>query len=336
VLIYGNKGWALSVKIRLLFLNLSNRKTKNFSTYVSLSFLLILISFQNCSEPEIELARASEAPEKFIQVKGEFCLPSGFDLRQFVLVNRSILPAEGGYTIDSDEDGLPDSLEIVIGTDPLKKRTDGKYLDSVCFHNTQSGVCDFDESICLNTENELGFSDCDIQALDLYSQPQFPLGYDSDGDGMPDFLELAYNLKLKVDDALLDFDGDGVTNQVEVLQGSHPRLSNSMKPLYWDGLRTNRNPTALSNCSDGDSWSFDADNVKIVNTGFSNTVVIMALAQRPRLNATDYHIQLILLEKDFEELPAQKDSPLPDVFEYVPSDFLEVNPDFFRELGGEL
>jgi hypothetical protein len=68
-----------------------------------------------------------------------------------------------------------------------------------------------------------------------------PSGWDTDGDGMPDWWEVWHGLLPKSNDASQDADGDGLTNLQEYLLGSDPKSSptfeifiaqpNSVSPL---------------------------------------------------------------------------------------------------------
>ncbi|MEZ4264411.1 MAG: hypothetical protein R3B36_35405 [Polyangiaceae bacterium] len=83
---------------------------------------------------------------------------------------------------DSDGDGLNDSVELLLGTDPFKRDTDGDGIDDLTEVTPQGGGA----TTKVDTDG-----DGIIDALDL----------DSDGDGIPDKEETA-----------ADIDGDGVPN----------------------------------------------------------------------------------------------------------------------------
>jgi hypothetical protein len=88
---------------------------------------------------------------------------------------------------DSDNDGVPDSLEAALGYDPLSPDSDG------------NGICDGDEDrdgdgLPNKWEVLLGYN---------------PLVQDSDGNGVRDDLE--------------DWDRDGLNNRDELLAGTNPR-----------------------------------------------------------------------------------------------------------------
>ncbi|WP_166404843.1 SMP-30/gluconolactonase/LRE family protein [Desulfonema ishimotonii] len=89
---------------------------------------------------------------------------------------------------DTDQDGLPDSLEEEKGTDPTQADTDG------------DGLTDYSE-ILKNTD---------------------PTQNDTDGDTMPDGWEVQYGLEPLVNDAWEDADGDGVENIEEYSAGTDP------------------------------------------------------------------------------------------------------------------
>ncbi|HEY3354667.1 MAG TPA: hypothetical protein VGQ83_15550 [Polyangia bacterium] len=51
--------------------------------------------------------------------------------KEFIVANRNAQPTPAGIVVDSDGDGLPDDLEIQIGTDPLNPDTDGDHLSDL-------------------------------------------------------------------------------------------------------------------------------------------------------------------------------------------------------------
>ena len=107
-------------------------------------------------------------------------------------------------TLDDDGDGLPDSLELAIGTDPLNPDTDG------------DGLSDFDE---------VGW-DGDASTYTPGSDLD-PLSIDTDGDGFGDGMEAtAQHDPLNAADAPVwgDIDDSGAVDTVDVLLGTRAVL----------------------------------------------------------------------------------------------------------------
>jgi hypothetical protein len=102
---------------------------------------------------------------------------------------------------DSDSDGLNDGQEVNLGTDPLKVDTDG------------DGLTDHEEYITFETS---------------------PLLADTDLDGMDDNYEIKNTLDPKVDDALLDPDGDGLSNKEEFTAATNPNNADTDGDLLND------------------------------------------------------------------------------------------------------
>ncbi len=116
-------------------------------------------------------------------------------------------------TMHSDNDGLPDNVELELGTSPVRWDTDF------------DGMSDYAEVIA-GTD---------------------PLDDDSDGDGMPDGWEDANSLNPKwASDAALDSDGDGLTNLREYQKGTNPRLADTDGDGMNDAYEVTQNLNPLS------------------------------------------------------------------------------------------
>ncbi|MFT6905589.1 MAG: hypothetical protein ACJAS1_002246, partial [Oleiphilaceae bacterium] len=92
--------------------------------------------------------------------------------------------------LDSDNDGITDADESLLGTDPNNSDSDN------------DGLSDGQELQALGTD---------------------PLSNDSDGDLIDDFFEVNNNLNPLIDDSLDDSDGDGISNLDEYFAGTDPQ-----------------------------------------------------------------------------------------------------------------
>lgn len=133
---------------------------------------------------------------------------------------------------DSDGDGLTDSEEAILGTNPNNPDSDGDGLtdgQEVNVHGTDpldsdsdnDGLSDGDEvnvhgtdPLDSDTDND-GLSDGD----EVLIHGTNPLAEDTDGDGLSDFVEInTYG----TNPTLADTDGDGVHDSTEIALGSDP------------------------------------------------------------------------------------------------------------------
>ncbi|AKU92111.1 thrombospondin type 3 repeat-containing protein [Vulgatibacter incomptus] len=171
-----------------------------------------------------------------------------FRRRELIVSNRNAHAGPDGVEVDSDGDGLPDRVELEIGTSPTNRDTDGDHLSDLVEHLLRSEGLD-------PLRNELtdpngnwpkecplpgsgnpsafppdrdsdgdGLTDCE-EAL-LRSEGTL---FDSDGDGIPDFLELVYGTNLIANDALDDPDADGIANVDEYRMHRDP-MSRDRRP----------------------------------------------------------------------------------------------------------
>ncbi len=139
---------------------------------------------------------------------------------------------------DSDGDGLINSDEITIGTDPLKADTDGDALsdgEEVTVYKTNPLVADTDQD---------GLSDGD-EVLKFKTNPLNP---DTDGDALKDGDEIGR----RTDPLSLDTDKDGLSDGVEITFGTDPLQPDTDKDGLLDGQENQTCPRPLVPDSDGD------------------------------------------------------------------------------------
>lgn len=141
-----------------------------------------------------------------------------------IAANVNAIPGPDGPELDSDGDGLTDEEELNNGTSPTLRDSDGDGVsDSVEVFsgldpllNEVPRAC---EGVNLAADRDLdGLTDCD--ELLLGTEPTL---VDSDGDGLPDRLEVVGSIDYVAPDAEADTDGDGVNNGDEIAQHSDPR-----------------------------------------------------------------------------------------------------------------
>ena len=140
--------------------------------------------------------------------------------------NINAVPGPNGPELDSDGDGLTDAEEELAGTSPTRRDTDGDGVTDLVEILTGLDpllpeiprAC---EGIPVGRDRDLdGLTDCDELLLGTS-----PTLVDTDGDGIPDKLEVVSSTDYLSPDAEVDTDGDGVNNGDEIAQHSDPRSS---------------------------------------------------------------------------------------------------------------
>jgi len=194
-------------------------------------------------------------------------------------------------TNDTDEDGLPDGWEVIMGLDPLEsgcydrpQRCDGgKDTDLDLLNNTEEYrmVEIYGQSTDINKEDTDGDGLTDYE--EVYVTLTNPVKFDSDGDGMPDGWEYYNNLdeNVPVDpadpaDATDDLDGDGLTNLQEYRAGTEISLADRNRdgtPDGWD--------------SDGDGMP---DEFEVVNARWSDILGRYTLDPKKDTGAGDANL----------------------------------------------
>lgn len=181
---------------------------------------------------------APAATPELIDVRafGLFDDVSDLEAAQVVAVNLSAAPRAGGLEPDSDADGLSDDEERARGADPLSADTDGDGLSDgvearlglpldapdapeACAALAADALAADVLAVDPRADRDLdGLNECEEALLGTA-----PTLTDTDGDHLPDGLELHRGTDYLSADSALDFDEDGVPNGDEVLEGTDPR-----------------------------------------------------------------------------------------------------------------
>ena len=133
---------------------------------------------------------------------------------------------DGG--LDPDFDGLANSNEFAVGTNPGDSDTDNDLMPDGWEAQYMPHL-----SPTTNDANagDSGPPDYDgMRNLDEYNRGTDPTDADSDGDGMPDGWEFAYPLACNPTnplDGTVDYEPDGLSNSNEYIWGTNPQLADS-------------------------------------------------------------------------------------------------------------
>ncbi len=158
---------------------------------------------------------------------------ASLDVKTLTVANMNARPGPDGPRADSDADGFTDVEEEAAGTSPIEADTDGDAVtDFVETLIEFDPLVADDPSACrrlrrASRDSDLdGLTDCD-EAL-LGTEPTL---VDSDGDGLPDSLEVFGFTEYLRDDAALDSDDDGAPNGDELRTHTDARSTDTRTHL---------------------------------------------------------------------------------------------------------
>lgn len=147
-------------------------------------------------------------------------LQRALTVKRFFAFNRNVHVRDGKMLLDSDGDGIPDDDEIALGLDPTNPDTDGDGLmDGV---ELKMGLDPKTPNVIENCNPTLDsdgdrLNDCEERVLGTDSC----VG-DTDGDGIPDLVEVLSGTNPLLPEDLRDDDRDGITNVDELLAHTDP------------------------------------------------------------------------------------------------------------------
>ncbi len=140
------------------------------------------------------------------------------------------LPEDASEPVpDSDRDGLPDELELEIGTDPDNPDSDlgggDGYSDAFEYRMKEWGFDPLDQTIpAVPCTNDLDLDGDGLVGCEEDYLGTDPRHHDTDGDGVTDWFEFILGTEPARDDGFEDLDFDGVLNADEAIAGTAPNV----------------------------------------------------------------------------------------------------------------
>jgi hypothetical protein len=218
-----------------------------------------------------------------------------YALKSFIVSNtteRAIASPSGGTQpgVDTDGDGLDDSLEALIGTSPILADTDGDgFSDFLEYQYRNSGLNPLypDDSSCSqSTDRKDDDGDGLLNCEERFVGTSFKVS-DTDGDGYPDDIEYKYGTNPVIVDNFGDLDFDGANNGFELTNHTDP-LRDDTAEFSEIAYRYVVNDVTVDGGMPGQScYSFDVSNITLAPTlsgvpgtqpGGTNTILLHVLA----------------------------------------------------------
>jgi len=295
---------------------------------VPLSILVAVISVWGCQKNngddvsdlanDTSLAPLEEKiiippPDVVTVIVRDYCPAIGRTYKDLFASNFTVKVVNGNLRIDSDKDGVPDfielSLQSKLGISPLfsDSNSDGfsdllMYLAGIertqqtnlrCTDredNDGDGIYYQDTKLSAGSPPQyIGLNNCEEDKITHTDRSNF----DTDGDGIPDYLELRCSLNPNdPNDALLDTDGDGIYNIDECKKNTPISESNdvgSVKYFEYQYSQQFKADLGVQGCYD-----FTVSNIPILASGTDNMIALYLTELDGAQNAHLYTGYIIL------------------------------------------
>ncbi len=284
-------------------------KTRPLSFFYSSSVLLsALLFFLSCQE-EKQLKPLEEKTlyikPKTVTMKFTKYCPSilGHQRSDFFLLNLSTIIENKRINIDLDSDGIPNyrdnDLALNIGFNKEDSNLDG-YGDLLIYYAgfllEQQGRLPPCADPSIDSVFD-GLNDCEEKVLGTNSN-----NFDSDGDGIPDYLEVRYGLEPATSDgqdAILDPDSDGLTNIQEI---------RSNTPLYETNdsaitkMAIGYDNSRRVNITNAECYDYTITNIPIADSSSGNLIRIYFMEKNSINLTTKYmHVYDINIPRTTED-----------------------------------
>ena len=260
------------------------------------TFVLILLlgfAFQNCSEPRLNTP--DQPPKSVSIVLKNYCPPTGSNFKEVFAANHSSSLIENQFLPDWDRDGLADQTEA----DENLKQQYGVSLSTMYTETVNPNTAYFSDLVKIrlgfDVDNQFRFAPCDSNYNDydldglsdceeeaIKTDPLYP---DSDGDGIPDGIEVRnYMNPSDVADAQLDPDQDGNTNLVEVKRNTPLKQSANQ---YTAALAIAYDVETYPQGNGDNCYDVYVDNIPIMNVTNGNYVRIVLTETKTEVSGTE-------------------------------------------------
>lgn len=197
-------------------------------------------------------------------------LQATFEMGEFFAYNTTTIPTETGPKADSDGDGLSDEDEFAAGLDRLNPDSDGDGFSDffeVLYEGSGFDALDGEApaagcSDTLDRDND-GLKECEEDFIGTDKNL-----VDTDGDRIPDGIELRFGMDPTEHDTQVDHDFDGRLSGDELRSGTHPALFDDEEALLNQVLYSIqvRDPDLSAVTDKGDTGGTDTGDLTVQTT----------------------------------------------------------------------